>query len=177
MQRTDGRAHDGGDGVVVFGVVDGADDGPLWVMGVAHEDVEGAWHRLQEICAREPDVAGLEGIQVFGVRPLQFVQDKVAERAVEHVLEASSARGVADVALEVAGQFGVPPGPPGWIGRSPHVQQFPEHGREGQAGRRGRMVVVGHHGREGRVGPDVRAAVAQVRDEHGRDAHEGPVAG
>lgn len=133
VERADSSAYDGGDSVVILSVIDRPHQGFFRIMPVAHEDIQDAGHGLQKIRPGMPDFTGLHDAQVVGMRPGQLFADKLVQRAIEGVFHTTASRGVPDPALKIGGDGGVSFRPPVWRRGSLHVQQLPEHGREGQA--------------------------------------------
>ena len=80
MKGSDGRADDGSDGVVVAGVVDGAEDGRFGIFAVAHEDVEHAGHGFEQKGARVPGLAGVHGGKAALISGRDLLFDEIGQQ-------------------------------------------------------------------------------------------------
>ena len=74
-----GCSHDGGNGIVIFGIVDRPNDRFFRVISMTHEDVQHTRNRLQKIRTRKPRIARIHG----GFSLLKSLSDILIEEFVE----------------------------------------------------------------------------------------------
>jgi len=153
MESADCCADDGGDGVVVAGVVDRADDGLLRVIAMSLQDEEDGRHGLKQERAGVPVIAGVQDGAALPQRLGHLGGDEVRQRRPR----ACSMRRAGLVArllpFDGAGDAHEPVQPEARRDRRHDVERVPEQSGIGDATRVRREIIVGHRARQQRVGP------------------------
>src|SRR5450756_823104 len=176
MKSSDCCPNNGGNGVVVLGVVDGPDNGFLGIVAVLHQYVEHAGHRLHQVGAGVPGPAGLQNGQALLMGFGHTLLHESPQRSPVLTRPLTTSRLVVGVTFQIPGYTCVALEPPDGIRWGVHPEQTPEHVDKGDTGGEGSAVVVGDRRGQNDIGPEIRRGALQVRDQHGGYAHEGSIA-